>query len=120
MLRVLGNRSLRPDVVQDDAGRPRVIFRTPNWEDFVHVACNEIRTCGAGNVQVARRMRAMLQNLVLTLPEHRQPALIDELKALDLTIDKLYSLAADRALARIPDAQGLGGAPAPLLRERQN
>ncbi len=119
LLRVLGKRRLRPDVVQDDAGRPRVIFRTPNWEDFVHVACNEIRTCGAGSVQVARRMRALLQNLVLTLPGHRHPALHDELEALDRTIEKLYSLAADRALARIPDAQGLGGAPTSLVRERE-
>ena len=51
LLRVLGRRHLRPDVMLDAAGRPRVIFRTPNWEDFVHVACTEIRACGASNVQ---------------------------------------------------------------------
>ena len=48
-----------------------MIYRTPNWEDFVHVACHEIRACGAGNVQVARRMRAMLDNLVASLPPYR-------------------------------------------------
>ena len=46
------------------SGQPRVIFRTPNWEDFVAVSCNEIRACGAGNVQIARRLRAMLDNLL--------------------------------------------------------
>ena len=64
LLRVLGRRHLRPDVMLDAAGQPRVIFRTPNWEDFVHVACTEIRACGAANVQIARRLRAMLQNLI--------------------------------------------------------
>ena len=64
LLRVLGKRNLRPDVMLDATGQPRVIFRTPNWEDFVHVACTEIRACGASNVQIARRLRAMLQNLI--------------------------------------------------------
>ncbi|HXZ50766.1 MAG TPA: DUF2254 domain-containing protein, partial [Burkholderiales bacterium] len=55
LLRELGKRELRREEVVDQSGRLRVIFRTPNWEDFVHLACNEIRLCGAGNVQVARR-----------------------------------------------------------------
>ena len=63
LLRVVGQRKLRGEVIVDDSGRPRVIFRTPNWEHYVHVACSEIRACGAGNLQVARRMRAMLENL---------------------------------------------------------
>jgi uncharacterized membrane protein len=110
-LRVLGKLHLRPDVLLDAAGRPRLIFRTPNWEDFVHVACSEIRACGAANVQVARRLRAMLQNLVQVLPPHRHDALNNEQDALDRTIESLYSLPGDLALARIPDVQGLGGSP---------
>jgi uncharacterized membrane protein len=65
----LGKRQLHGELVFDAARRPRVIFRTPNWEDFVHVACTEIRACGANNVQIARRMRAMLENLMASLPE---------------------------------------------------
>jgi len=113
LLRVLGRRHLRPDVMLDAAGRPRVIFRTPNWEDFVHVACSEIRACGADNLQVARRLRAMLQNLMQVLPPHRHDTLSEELGRLDRTIEALYDLPGDLALARIPDAQGLGGSPAP-------
>ena len=37
----------------------------------------------------------------------------EELGALDRTIEGLYILPGDLALARIPDAQGLGGSPAP-------
>jgi hypothetical protein len=40
-----------------------VIFRIPNWEDFVHLAFTEIRFYGAENMQIARRLRAMIVNL---------------------------------------------------------
>jgi uncharacterized membrane protein len=106
---IVQRRQLRGEVVPDEAGRPRVVFRTPNWEDFVHVACNEIRTCGADNVQVARRLRAMLMNLVASLPPHRHVVLQQELDRLDQTIERLYVFPGDLALARIPDSQGLGG-----------
>jgi len=111
LLRVVGKRQLHGEVVPDQTGRPRVIFRTPNWEDYVHVACTEIRACGANNVQVARRLRAMLQNLIQSLPPHRHVVLQEELERLDQTIERLYTLPGDLALARIPDSQGLGGAP---------
>ena len=75
LLRLVGQRKLRGEVIVDESGRPRVIFRTPNWEHYVQVACSEIRACGAGNLQVARRMRAMLENLRRTLPEHRHAAI---------------------------------------------
>ncbi len=115
LLRVAGRRHLRRDVIRDAAGKPRVIFRTPNWEDFVHIACNEIRACGAANTQVARRLRAMLDNLVATLPEYRHSALLQELRLLDRSVEKHYSFPEDLALARVPDVQGLGGSAGPRL-----
>jgi uncharacterized membrane protein len=113
LLRALGKRQLHGELVFDAAGRPRVILRTPNWEDFVHIACTEVRACGADNVQVARRLRAMLENLVASLPPHRHPVLTQELDLLDRTVERLYRLPEDLALARVPDAQGLGGSLAP-------
>ena len=71
LLRTVGKRHLRGEVIADETGEPRVIFRTPNWEDFVHVAFTEIRACGASSVQIVRRQRAMLDNLLHSLPEHR-------------------------------------------------
>jgi uncharacterized membrane protein len=109
LLRVVGKRQLHGEEITDEAGELRVIYRTPNWDDFVHVACNEIRNCGAGNVQIARRLRAMLENLFATLPENRHRALTEERARLDHLLDTLYSIPEDRALARIPDLQGLGG-----------
>ena len=99
-------------------GEPRVIYRTPNWEDFVHLACNEIRACGADNVQIARRLRAMLDNLVAALPAHRHAALLDERQRLDAMLERLYPIPEDLALARIPDSQGLGGAGTGTTKQR--
>jgi uncharacterized membrane protein len=112
LLRTAGKRDLRSNLVRDAAGEPRVIMRTPNWENFVHLACREIRLYGAENPQIARRLRAMLQNLVHTLPAHRHPALLEELALLDRMIEKSYLLREDAELARVADSQGLGGASA--------
>ena len=108
LLRVVGKRRLHGELIVDDQGRDRVLLKTPNWEDFVHLACSEIRACGASNVQIARRMRAMLDNLLATLPSHRHPALTQELGRLDRALESLYPIPDDLALARIPDSQGLG------------
>jgi uncharacterized membrane protein len=109
LLRRVGQRSLRGEVILDDGGQPRVTFRTPNWEDFVQVACCEIRACGANNLQVARRMRAMLENLGRTLPKHRRPALVTELELLDWAVQEHFKRPEELAWARMPDSQGLGG-----------
>jgi len=110
LLRMVGERSLHSHEITDSTGKPRVVFRTPNWEDFVHITFTEIRQCGAGSIQIARRLRAMVINLTQTLPEHRHPALHEELDLLDRAIAQHLMFPEDLALARIPDSQGLGGA----------
>ena len=108
LLRAVGRRHLHDDIIRDGAGHLRVIFRTPNWEDFVTLACREIRLYGAANFQIARRLRAMLENLLRTLPEARAPALREELELLDWALEQLHMAPRDLALARMPDLQGLG------------
>jgi uncharacterized membrane protein len=110
LLRKAGNQNLRTDEILNDSGKLLVIFRTPNWEDFVHLAFTEIRHCGAQNMQIARRLRAMIENLIQTLPNHRHPALKQELQLLDHEIEKYFRYPEDLALARMGDTQGLGGA----------
>ena len=110
LLHLVGARHLHDDLVHDLEGVPRLIFRTPNWEDFVTLTFREIRLYGAGNSQVARRLRAMINNLQEILPASRQPALQGELDLLNWVLEGLYPFAEDLALARQPDLQGLGGA----------
>jgi uncharacterized membrane protein len=116
LLRFLGKHHLRGEVIYDETGVPRVIFRTPNWEDFVHLACSEIRAYGASNMQIARRMRALLEDVGRVLPEYRLPSIDTELALLDRAIESSYPNPEDRALARLPDVQGLGGSPAAYRR----
>jgi uncharacterized membrane protein len=109
LLRRAGTRNLRTDSILGPSGTLRVIFRTPDWNDFVHLAFTEIRHYGASNIQIARRLRAMIINLANTLPAVRHAALRQELDLLDQMLEKLYVLPEDLTLARIPDSQGLGG-----------
>jgi hypothetical protein len=51
----------------------------------------------------------MLEDLMQTLPQHRNAELRQQLKLLDRTIEGHYPFPEDLALARIPDPQGLGG-----------
>jgi uncharacterized membrane protein len=109
MLRTVGKRYLGTDEILNKSGSLRVIFRTPNWEDFVHLAFSEIRACGSNNLQIVRRLRSMIENLVQTLQDHRHPALFQELSLLDREIAKNFTYPEELALARIGDSQGLGG-----------
>src|SRR5262249_21243102 len=58
LLRIVGHRQLDDGIVSDATGRTRLTYRTPDWEDFVHLALTEIRHFGAESIQVARRLRA--------------------------------------------------------------
>jgi uncharacterized membrane protein len=109
LLRLVGLRDLRDEEICDSAGEVRLVFRTPNWEDFVHLSCIEIRHCGAGSVQIMRRMRSMLENLMQTLPPHRHPELRLQLELLDRTVKEHYEFPEDMAIALVADSQGLGG-----------
>ena len=109
LLRKVGTRHLRTDEILDGADRLRAILRTPNWEDFVNLSFNEIRACGSNNMQVVRRLRAMIENLIQTLPSHRHAALRQELNILDREIERQFRYPEDVALARVADSQGLGG-----------
>jgi len=110
LLRKAGKQNLRTDEILGKSGQLLVVFRTPNWEDFVHLAFTEIRYCGAQNIQITRRLRAMIENLIQTLPKHRHAILHRELQLLDQSIEKNFVLPEDLFLARVADSQGLGGA----------
>src|SRR5262249_10944372 len=71
LLRHVGSRRLDDEKVRDASGRVRLLYHTPDWEDFVRLAVTEIRQFGGSSIQVARRLRAMLENLIETLPAER-------------------------------------------------
>lgn len=112
LLRLVGQRHLDTGRVADGQGKVRVLLRTPNWEDFVSLGLTEIRRYGADSVQIARRMRALLEHLLKVLPEERHGPLRQRLELLDGSLERCFAEAVDRQLATEPDLQGLGGSSA--------
>jgi uncharacterized membrane protein len=109
LLRSVGSRRLDDGQVYDAALKLRLIYRTPDWEDFVRLAVTEIRQFGGASIQVARRLRAMLENLIQTLPPERADLLWEELTLLHRSAERFFTEPEDRALADVSDFQGVGG-----------
>jgi uncharacterized membrane protein len=109
LLRDVGNRDLDTGHVRDAAGRLRLVYRTPDWEDFVRLAITEIRHFGCESIQIARRLRAMLENLIATLPESRGALLRQELAMLHRSAERFFTEPEDRVMADVSDFQGVGG-----------
>ncbi|MET8131727.1 DUF2254 family protein [Streptomyces sp. NPDC005251] len=96
-------------VLADDRGRPRLVLPGRPWETYLELAVTEIRDYGATSVQVCRRLRALLEGLVATLPDECGPALRAELRLLDDAVDREFGDAPRRGDARTADPQGIGG-----------
>jgi len=109
LLRYVGSRLLDYGRVCDAVGRVRLVYRTPDWDDFVQLAVTEIRQFGGTSIQIARRLRAMLENLIQTVPQERAPLLREELKLLHRSAERCFTDPEDRALAEVSDFQGVGG-----------
>jgi class 3 adenylate cyclase len=85
-----------------------VVVPHPTWEDFLRLAFEEIRFCGATSVQVMRRMRAMISDLIATLPPERQAALEHHRERLNATIARSFADEEEKLEASVEDRQGLG------------
>ena len=109
LLRYAGGKNLDSGRVVDRDGRLRLIFPTPDWENIVDLALTEIRQYGATSIQVARRLRAMLEHLIDRLPQARTAALRRELDLLEKSVARSFADPEDRRRANIGDLQGLGG-----------
>ncbi len=109
LLAAVGRRSLEDERVRDKTGRLRLAYHTPDWPDYVTLAVTEIRQFGGTSIQIARRLRAMLENLVQVLPEVRKTLLRRELDLLHRSAVRFFPEPEDRALAGMGDSQGMGG-----------
>ena len=120
LLLKVGHRDLGDGKVHDAAGRLRLVFPTPNWEDLVSLGITEIRQYGATSIQVLRRLRAMLEQLIEALPAHRDGPLRTQLSLLDEAAHRGFPDEWDRNAAGVSDYQGMGGARAAARREVTN
>jgi uncharacterized membrane protein len=104
----LGRRRLEIGAFRDGNGDLRFLMHFPCWEDFLRLAFDEIRLYGATSVQVMRRMKALMNQLIKLLPEERRPALRDWRERLQSTIELTYRDTRDKLDASEEDPQGLG------------
>jgi uncharacterized membrane protein len=111
VLRRLATREFPTGVHRDSDGRPRLIERVMTWEGYVRLAFDEIRMVGAGSPQVARRMRAALEDLKTVAPPERQEPLDRQLALLESAVRRSYEDEVDVQAALVPDMQGIGSGP---------
>ncbi len=109
LLRYVGQKQLDSGRVYDEHSALRLLYSTPQWEDFVALSVSEIRLFGAGSLQIPRRLQAMLEHLIAVLPASRAPALRQELSLLHSTVARDYLEPEDRRRAETSDRQGIGG-----------
>ncbi|MEV7399712.1 DUF2254 domain-containing protein [Streptomyces sp. NPDC091267] len=96
-------------VLTGDDGRPRLVLRGRAWEDYLQLAVCEIRDYGATSVQVCRRLRALFDALLDSLPPAHHPAVLAEADLLRESVERAFPDATRRAVARTADSQGVGG-----------
>ena len=104
----LGFRRIEIGTYRDGAGEVRLMVQYPTWHDFLRLSFDEICHYGADSVQVMRRMRALVSDLISILPEERRPALTYWQHRLQETITRTFSDADEQAEASVEDRQGLG------------
>jgi len=105
----LGRRRLEVGAVRDSNGALKLVIPGPSWEDFIILAFDEIRFCGAKSLQVMRRMKALASDLIAALPPERHAPLRHYRERLNMTITRSFEDVQEQQEALTEDRQGLGG-----------
>lgn len=107
-LRQLAPRAFHDGRHRDASGRIRLVTQTLSWEDYVHLAFDEVRLAGKESPQITRRLRAALEDLLNVAPPERQGVLREQLDLLKKSIDEANLAPRDRKRFKEADRSGLG------------
>ena len=108
LLRRLAVRPMPSGFLLSNSGRLRVVVSAPRWSDFVSLGFAEIRQFGGRSMQVDRRLRAALLDLLEVAPPDRREPLEREVRLLDAAVERNFPDREDRVAARLADDQGIG------------
>ena len=108
ILHRLAQRRIPSPLRRDEDARVRLYLRRPGWEDYVLLSVEEIRLSGEGQVQVLRRLRQMLIDVLEVAPPARREPLEEALARVDRSARRSLDDELDRRIARPTDAQGHG------------
>jgi len=109
----LGRSQLEIGRFCDSEGKLRVIMHFPEWSDFLRLAFREILAYGQNSVQVPRRMKALIHDLLEVLPAQRHSALRHWDARLSSVIARSFPDIEEQREASTEDRQGLGISPHP-------
>jgi uncharacterized membrane protein len=107
LVRELAGRDLETSLDRDADGTVRLVWPSPSWSDVLDLAFDEIRHYGAGSLQVARRLRAVLEDLRAATAPLRHAAIDEHLRRLDDAVESAFP-GPERVQAMVPDPTGLG------------
>ena len=110
ILRQLARRPFPDGRIRDESGQIRLLVQSMTWEDYVHLAFDEIRMAGAGSPQVSRRLVAALGDLRLVALPERIEVLDEQTRLLHAATAEAMSDRKDVSFALDPDREGLGAA----------
>ncbi len=97
----------------DDDGQVRFVRKVISWSGFVTLAFEEIRRYGGSSIQVHRRLRASLEELLDLVPDDRRGPLERQLRLLKRTAAEAFPTAEERRLAAESDEAGIGSVEEP-------
>jgi len=108
LLNILASKEIDAGEYFDQSNKLRFEMQTPTWDDYLSLAVDEIRFAGINFIQVVRRLRAMLEELLDTVPIELKSSVQKRLKLIDSSIERNYIDQEDQELAKIADYQGMG------------
>jgi uncharacterized membrane protein len=108
LLRQLADRPFASGRYFDADGALRLVTPVQSWDSYVHLAVDEVRHYGRESLQLARRLRAMLLDLLSVVPPERRPVLEHELRLVEAMARDGLVDEADREAAMTADQQGIG------------
>lgn len=109
VLRVAASRRL--GTVRYKLGQGVLVTESATWEEVVDLALLEISDSGRSQVQVSRRLVALLDDLTPDVPEDRRRALLRYRGHLEAAVADGMFTGRAREVALVGDRQGLGGSP---------
>jgi uncharacterized membrane protein len=107
-LRQLATRAIPAGAHTDGHGALRLTTPALDWTGYVRLTFDELRIAGAGSPQVARRLRAALEDLLTVASAARRPELDRQLELLTLGVRRSFDSDRDVVHALTADQQGLG------------
>lgn len=107
VLRAAASRRL--GTIRLDVAPGTLVLSTATWDEVVDLALLEIADAGRSQIQISRRLVALLDDLIPDVPVERRPALLRHRVDLESAVQQGAFSGRAREVALGADRQGMGG-----------